>query len=243
MKILIIILLIGIVVYIIRKKQYEKYEKTDYYRQTHNSFNNLLSDKGKLGEYYTYKKLEKIDGYKRFLFNLYIPKGNGETTELDVILLHESGIYVMESKNYSGWIFGSESQQYWTQSLSVGKGRTQKNRFYNPILQNSAHIKWLQTYLDDASLPFYSFIVFSDRCELKKITLTSDKHIVLNRYELSYAIRHIAAEAGARLSADEIDRLFEMLYPLSQVDDDEKEQHIKNIQNSTFGKGHNHFNV
>mgnify|MGYP002509292044 CR=1 FL=1 len=35
------------------------------------------------------------------LFNLYIPKDNGETTELDVVLLHESGIYVFESKNYS----------------------------------------------------------------------------------------------------------------------------------------------
>ena len=240
MKILFFILLVGMIVYIIRKKQYEK---TDYYRQTHNSFNNILTDKGKSGEYYTYKKLKRLDGYKRFLFNLYIPKENGETTELDVILLHESGIYVMESKNYSGWIFGSESQQYWTQSLSVGKGRTQKNRFYNPILQNSAHIKWLQTYLDDASLPFYSFIVFSERCELKKITLTSDKHNVLNRYELLPAIRHKAAKAGARLSADEIDRLFETLYPLSQVGDVEKERHIKNIQTKNFGKRHNHFNV
>lgn len=238
MEILIIILLVIIIVYIIRKKQYEK---TDYYRQTHNSFNNIFTDKGKLGEYYTYKKLKCLDGYKRFLFNLYIPKGNGETTELDVILLHESGIYVMESKNFIGWIFGSEAQQYWMQSLSVGKGRTQKNRFYNPILQNSAHIKWLKAFLDDPSLLFYSYIVFSDRCELKKITLTSDTHNVLNRYELLHAICCKTANAGNNLSHEKIDRLFETLYPLSQVSDDEKERHIKNIQSKDFRKDRNYY--
>lgn len=102
MEIFIIILLVIIIVYIIRKKQYEK---TDYYCQTHNSFNNILTDKEKSGEYYTYKNLSVLTDISGF----YIPKGNGETTELDVILLHESGIYVMESKNYSGWIFGSEA--------------------------------------------------------------------------------------------------------------------------------------
>ena len=142
----------------------------------------------------------------------------------------------MESKNYSGWIFGSEAQQYWMQSLSVGKGRTQKNRFYNPILQNGAHIKWLQAFLDDPSLPFYSYIIFSDRCELKKITLTSDTHNVLNRYGLWPAIRRKTANVGNNLTYEEIDRIFERIYPLSQVGDDEKERHIKNIQNANSHK-------
>jgi hypothetical protein len=80
-------------------------------------------EKGKSGEYLVYKVLQNYekDGAK-FLFNCYLPKNNNnDTTEIDVIMIHNSGIYVFESKNYSGWIFGSEHQQKWTQTLP---GRT-----------------------------------------------------------------------------------------------------------------------
>lgn len=223
-------ILLIIVVYVIQKNQYEK---TEYYQQTHNPYMSVRFNKGRLGEFYTYKYLKSLSGYKRYLFNLYLPKSNGETTELDVILLHESGIYVFESKNYSGWIFGSESQQYWTQTLPAGRGRSQKNRFYNPVLQNKGHLKWLQTYLADQTLPFYSYIVFSDRCRLKNITLTSGKHYVVNRYNLFAAVQHNAAKAGIQLSPDKIDELFGKLYPLTQIDEAKKMIHVRDIQKRT----------
>ncbi len=109
------------------------YKKTEYYLQTNVSFLRLLIDTGRLGEYYTYKYLKSLEGYKRYLFNVYIPKENGETTEIDVVLLHSSGIYVFESKNYSGWIFGTESQKNWTQTLPVGRGKSQKTHFFTPF--------------------------------------------------------------------------------------------------------------
>ncbi len=214
-------------IYIVQKKQYEK---TEYYQQTRNSYFKVHFNTGLLGEFYTCKYLKSLRGYKRYLFNLYIPKSDGETTELDIVLLHESGIYVFESKNYSGWIFGTETQQYWTQTLPVGKGRSQKNRFYNPIMQNKAHIKWLQTFLADQTLPIYSYIVFSDRCTLKNITLTSGQHDVVNRYNLLPAVRHNAAKAGRQLSPDKIDLLYEKLYPFTQIDEVQKITHIQNIQ-------------
>ena len=167
------------------------------------------------------------------MFNLYIPKNNGETTELDVVLLHESGIYVFESKNYSGWIFGTESQQYWTQTLPVGRGGSQKNQFYNPILQNKGHLKWIQIFLEDQTLPFYSYIVFSDRCTLKNITLTSAKHYVINRYNLLSAVQQNIAKTGIQLSPEKIDNLFEKLYPFTQIEEAEKMAHITNIQQNT----------
>ncbi len=223
-------LIVAIFIGIIRKKQYEK---TDYYRQTHLSYISVLHDKGRLGEYYTYKCLTALNGYARYLFNLYIPKGNGETTELDIVLLHESGIYVFESKNYSGWIFGTESQSYWTQTLPVGRKRTQKSRFYNPILQNKGHIKWLQTFLHNQQLPFFSYIVFSDRCTLKSITLTSDNHKVVNRYNLFAMIQQNVAKSGTQLSTEQIDELFASLYPLTQINEAQKTAHINNINQIT----------
>ena len=96
---------------------------------------------GNYGEYLTYKKLRKQEEQgARFLFNCYLPAKKDETSEVDVIMIADSGIYVFESKNYSGWIFGSEQSKSWTQTLPNGK-KARKERFYKPIMQNKTHIK------------------------------------------------------------------------------------------------------
>ena len=64
---------------------------------------------GEIGEYLIWKELKSFERKGgRFLFNLYIPKANDETTEIDVVLIHPKGFFVIESKNYNGWIFGNE---------------------------------------------------------------------------------------------------------------------------------------
>ena len=44
----------------------------------------------------------------KILRNVYVPKGDGEMAEIDVMCVTGKGVFVIESKNYSGWIFGSE---------------------------------------------------------------------------------------------------------------------------------------
>ena len=202
-----------------------KYKKTEYYLQTKNPFLHTHLNKGKKGEYLIFKNLHPLEGKKRFLFNLYIPKRNGDTTEIDVVLLHESGIHIFEPKNYSGWIFGSEANRYWTQVLPLGRRRSQKNRFFNPILQNKTHVKWLLSYLSDSGLHAYSYAVFSNRCTFKDITLTSGKHDVIHRRNILPTLRHNAAMAGRRLTDTQIDALCEKLFPLTQADETEKFLH------------------
>ena len=133
--------LIPVIIYFVRKKQYEK---SSYYNITKKPYSIMKRNKGFCGEYLIYKYLSSLEGNKRFLFNCYVPKGDGTTTEIDVILIHNSGIFVFESKNYSGWIFGTETQKTWTQTLPSGK-RSHKERFFNPIMQNKTHIKYLNT--------------------------------------------------------------------------------------------------
>lgn len=48
---------------------------------------------------------------KKLLLTAILKKNDGSTIELDIVMIHETGIYVFESKNYSGWIFGSEKKQ------------------------------------------------------------------------------------------------------------------------------------
>ena len=98
------------------------------------------------------------------------------------VMIHETGLYVVESKNYSGWIFGDVKQKEWTQILAGGKKKT---RFYNPIWQNAGHVKALRTFFNEYQyLPIFSLVVFSERCELKKITFQTENVFVIKRDQL-----------------------------------------------------------
>lgn len=73
---------------------------------------------GRKGEYLIYQQLKDYEAKGgKFLFNCYLPRENNKTTEVDVILISEDGIFAFESKNYSGWIFGNEKSKTWTQTL------------------------------------------------------------------------------------------------------------------------------
>ncbi len=182
---------------------------------------------GSRGEKLTARKLKKLRffGYKgEILRNAYIPKPDGTTSEIDVLFITEKGIFVIESKNYSGWIFGSEDQFKWTASLPNG----QKNRFYNPISQNKSHIKWLSSYLSE-DIPFFSLIVFSERCELKKLTLSSADVKVIQRDSLCATVRAIWKKAPNVLDENEIERIYKRILPLTDKTEAEKKAHVDSI--------------
>ena len=230
--ILYVILFGMLLIYLILK---HNYQKTEYYQATHFPYYKLFNDTGRLGEYYTFKYLFPLKGYKRFLFNCYVPKEAGTDTEIDVIMLHESGIYVFESKNYSGWIFGTENQKQWTQTLPSGRNRSKKSYFFNPIMQNKGHIKWLKAYLNEGDeYPFYSYIVFSDRCELKNVTLTSQEHYVVNQYNLLRSVSHNASISGVCLTHQQIDWIYNLLIAQTQVSDEVKKAHVKTIRKTYY---------
>lgn len=202
-----------------------------YYKITGNGFFKTIFDAGKHGEYLTYKKLKEYeaDGGK-FLFNCYLPKEDGKTTEIDVLLIHSTGIFVIESKNYSGWIFGSENSKTWTQTLRNGNGKVRKEHFYNPIMQNSTHVKWLKEIVG-TNIPIYSLIAFSERCTLKDITVESSDVVVINRQHIGESVKHMGNRSIQALSKMDISRIQEMLYPYTQTTEYEKQQHIDNIKN------------
>ena len=182
--------------------------------------------KGRLGEKMTERelKLVRLFGRKgKILRNVYIPKDNGETSEIDVMYITQKGIFVFESKNYSGWIFGDEKGQYWTAMLP----NKQKNRFYNPIKQNQTHIKWLQKYIGE-EVPLFSIIVFSDRCELKKVDVGSS-HVLVIKRDLTYAAVKAIWEQHEDAVKD-VDMLYEKLKPLTNVDDSVKKAHVEDIE-------------
>lgn len=206
------------------------YKKCSYYRNTSLPFLSVISDKGRLGEYMTYKKLKNYEAQgAKFLFNVYIPKENEETTEIDVLMICRKGIFTFESKNYSGWIFGNEWQKNWYQTLPSGKGRSRKEIFFNPVMQNKSHIKHLRKLIDE-SIPIWSIIVFSERCTLKKIEISSNDVVVIKRDQILFPVSLIFKNATDFLSDMEITDIYNKLLPYTQVNDTIKQNHISNVQ-------------
>ena len=120
--------------------------------------------KGWLGEKTTQLGLQtRLDSedYKRF-HDVIFPAYNG-TTQVDHILLSKFGIFVIETKNINGWVFGNERSKQWTQSL-YGK----KYKFQNPLHQKYRHTKAVAKYLDVPHENVHSVIFFiGDNVELK----------------------------------------------------------------------------
>ena len=183
--------------------------------------------KGWFGEKLTEHELNIVRLFGRggkVLRNVYVPKDDNEYSEIDVLFITQKGIYVIESKNYSGWIFGDEKSMYWTASLPNG----QKNRFYNPIKQNASHLKWLASVVAD-DIPLFSVIVFSERCELKKIEINSQDIKVIKRDRLYATVRDIWEHSEDALSGETIQKLYEELGKMRNVDKATKQEHINTI--------------
>ncbi|PTQ85981.1 nuclease-like protein [Trichococcus patagoniensis] len=200
----------------------KQYNDSGYKDASGHSYYDTMTDPGRKGEYLIYRDLERLDGQHKLLTNVYLPKGDGTTAEIDLIMISETGIYVFESKNFSGWIFGDESSKFWTQSLKGGK----KFRFYNPIWQNKKHISVLQKHLELGSEVFRSYIIFSERCELKKMFVRSPNVKVMNRNVLIREMKQDMNTLAIRLTDLEINQIYNELSQYTLADAATKQAHI-----------------
>ena len=142
--------------------------------------------KGKMGEARVNSVLKKLakrhGGY--VVHDVTIPGENGKTSQIDHVLITEYGVFVVETKNYAGRIYGSEKQREWTQVLAYGNT---KNKLYNPVIQNGTHIYRLKELLPEG-IKMYSVVVFV-RADINNVdsdyvyTLYDLKHLLDDRNE------------------------------------------------------------
>ncbi len=104
----------------------------------------------------------RLDKQKYHLIkNITLETDNG-TTQIDHIIVSEFGIFVIETKNMKGWIFGNEKQKFWTQKIYK-----YINKFQNPLHQNYKHIKTIESILGVDHTKIFSLIVFVGDSTLK----------------------------------------------------------------------------
>ena len=119
--------------------------------------------KGKLAEMGSNFALRVFLDRKKYhlLHDLTLPTPNG-TTQIDHVLVSPYGVFVIETKNMGGWIFGDAKQPTWTQTFY-----RKKFRFQNPLRQNYLHVKTIQEVLALADEQIHSLVVFLGDAKFK----------------------------------------------------------------------------
>ena len=84
------------------------------------------------------------------------------TTQIDHVLVSRFGIFVIETKNMKGWIFGKENQAKWLQQVYK-----HKSYFQNPVHQNFKHKRALEAVLDVSPASVKSIVVFVGDAKFK----------------------------------------------------------------------------
>lgn len=187
---------------------------------------------GRAGEERTVQQLEKLRGYKKILRNLYVPCPDGRNTaEIDIVVIHEKGIFVVENKNYSGKIYGDEREQYWLQ-VQKESGKRWKKHFYSPILQNQSHIRNMAKYLHergDWEISYLSVIVFNDSAKLKRIRIFREDTLAANCRKARRKIRKKIRWKPKNLTRREINEIFEELKRLEDPGKKIRREHGKYV--------------
>ena len=97
------------------------------------------------GERRVHSELERRYGDWKLLNDVLLPAGNNRTTQIDHILISPECVFLIETKDMNGWVFGSPGKKQWTQSFAAGHQsrrfgiKSKQFSFYNPLLQNEGH--------------------------------------------------------------------------------------------------------
>lgn len=155
---------------------------------------------------------------RKIVFNdfMFLDKKSGVSRQIDHIVVNRRGIFLIETKNHAGMIFGQEEQGQWTQVLGNGE----KFRFYNPVKQNRTHMIALKQLLPQGA-PVFSLIVFV-RANLSNVR-------VENVITLSSLQWELDRDRGVYLNEDEISMYGDRISRI-QAADVSKKEHIEEIR-------------
>ena len=150
--------------------------------------------------------------YRRF-HDVIIPSSNG-TTQIDHILVSPFGLFIVETKNKKGWIYGSETQSKWTQVVYKNK-----YSFQNPLRQTYRQKKVLSKFLDVDESNIETIVYFNGDSKFKT---------ELPSNVLSYGLgSYIKQFQDTVLSNDEIERICNLL--ISNEGNISNQEHLQSL--------------
>lgn len=179
--------------------------------------------KGFIGEKVVSAHLKTLPSASYKIINdLILPTKRG-TSQVDHVVISNYGIFVIETKNYKGWIFGHENSEKWIQNIYGNK-----YKLSNPVRQNQSHIRAIQNSLSDiGQFPMISIIAFSSNASLN--VSVESVHVIYWK-QIASTIRRHRAEV---ISDDQVQRIVSHLRESNVTTGSRKKDHTKRVRQVT----------
>ena len=160
------------------------------------------------------------------VFNDLLLRDGKYTTQIDHIIISRYGVFVIETKNVHGKVYGSGNAEFWKQYLPDWGykrfGTTQEHQLRNPIWQNAGHIKSLRRLVFDNDIPIYGIVVFPYETELN-VTVEQP---VLKMWQVVPYIKQFRDKV---LSSDQLGFYRRRLLEVISTTESDRKQHLENV--------------
>jgi len=187
-------------------------------------FNKEKKEIGNMAEKEIIRELRKEIPRARVFQSVYVDIPGGKT-EVDIVALDKTGIYVIESKNYSGKIEGDIGLKFWRYKHLGGKQFT----FYNPVWQNRTHVNAIKYQLKLKQSQLVSYVVFGKKSEIGKIKGQTDVR-VLRVQQVRDCLKHDMNGRGTVFSERELKELESWFRSGTRVGIFTKMKHIMDVK-------------
>ena len=181
---------------------------------------------GDFGEKRVSSFLEDLDCEDYRVFNDLLIRDGKYTTQVDHIIISRYGVFVLETKNVHGKVYGGGNAEFWKQYLpDLGYKRfgfTQEHQLRNPIWQNEGHIKTLLRLVFDNDVPVYGIVVFPNDADLM---ITAEKPVLHMRDVVPF----IKQYRNVVLSSDQMGFYRGRLLKVISTSEVDRKVHLENV--------------
>lgn len=175
---------------------------------------------GMAGEFWVKRELKKLSKEYLVINDVMVKTKDNSTHQIDHIVISKYGIFVIETKQYNGYIKGNDYDKRWM--IKSGKRKFYVN---NPLYQNYGHVKSLEEILNLPEEKFISLVCISSRA---RVSVKSNN--VVRIYEL---IDKIYSYQEVIINNEE--EIYESINKLNIIDKTQRKEHVgnaKKIKNS-----------
>lgn len=220
---MVILLLLVFFIFVLFLRTTSRINKAPKKRRKKTTYSSYAKVLGEIGEESVASILKTLPK-DYVVFNDVYLEIKGKSTQIDHVVISRYGVFIIETKNYTGWIFGNDTSEYWTQTIYENKYQLR-----NPLKQNYAHLKTLQSIFGIDERFYFPIVAFHDRATLKCETYGNVMYFSeLKDFLLSKTIPKLTDELVNRLSA--------ILMYYSIKNENQKQKHILKVKQDIANK-------
>ena len=175
--------------------------------------------RGRLGEQKVCSILKKLPA-EYYLWNDIVLQRNGYSVQIDHVVISPYGIFVIETKNYTGWIYGNDDSDQWTKNIYG-----YRYHFGNPVKQNNSHVKALANLFCMSENSFIPIVVFLDRANLR---CNTNATVIYSKQLLDEIYSH----GNSIMTLTDVQRLATTLDTATIETEDTRKEHINKVYES-----------